>query len=77
MKAFVQYVLGEVLENMYITFLICVVYFCTCFIYRCVEFIVVKLCVFVILCLHCCFYFGCRTAGYKSVFVKSCDRPGG
>jgi len=24
---------------------------------------------------YCCFYFRCRTAGYKSVFGRSCDRP--
>jgi len=30
---------------------------------------------FVVLCGHCCFYFRCRTAGQKSVFGRSCDRP--
>jgi hypothetical protein len=24
---------------------------------------------------YCCFYFSCRTAGYKSVFGRSSDRP--
>ena len=33
------------------------------------------LCVFVVLCVYCCFYFRCRTAGWKSVFGSSCDRP--
>ena len=37
--------------------------------------IVVILCVFVVLCVNCCFYFKCRTAGYRSVFGRSCDRP--
>jgi len=27
------------------------------------------------LCVYCCFYFRCRTAGWKSVFGMSCDRP--
>ena len=27
------------------------------------------------LCVYCCFYFRCRTAGFKSVFGRSCDRP--
>ena len=39
------------------------------------EFIVVILCVFFVPCVHCCFYFRCQTAGYKSVFGRSCDRP--
>ena len=30
----------------------------------------------VVLCVYCCLtYFSCRTAGYKSVFGRSCDRP--
>jgi len=29
----------------------------------------------VIICVYCCFYFRCRTAGQKSVFGRSCDRP--
>ena len=33
------------------------------------------LCVFVVLCVYCCSYFRCRTAGYKSVSGRSCDRP--
>ena len=33
------------------------------------------MCVFAVLCVHCSFYFRCRTAGYKSVFGRSCDRP--
>ena len=37
--------------------------------------IVVILCVFAVLCVYCCFYFRCRTAGQKSVFGRSCDRP--
>ena len=28
-----------------------------------------------VLCAHCCFYFRCRTAGQKSVFWRSRDRP--
>jgi len=63
--------------------------FCTCCILRCLVCIVVSclvcivevvcivviLCVFVVLCVCCCFYFRCRTAGYKSIFGRSCDRP--
>ena len=67
-----------------------VVYFCTCCILRCRVYccqlssvyccnflvcIVVTLCVFVVLCVQCCFYFTYRTAGQKSVFGRSCDRP--
>ena len=37
--------------------------------------IVVILCVFAVLCVYCCFYFRCRTAGYKSVFGRFCDQP--
>ena len=36
---------------------------------------VVILCVFVVLCGHCIFYFRCPTAGWKSVFGRSYDRP--
>ena len=37
-------------------------------------------CVFALMCICClsvyhCFYFRCRTAGYKSVFGRSCDWP--
>ena len=28
-----------------------------------------------LLCAYCSFYFRCRTAGYKSVFGRTCDRP--
>ena len=35
----------------------------------------VTLCVFAVQCVHCCSYFRFRTAGYKSVFGRSCDRP--
>ena len=57
--------------------------FCTCCILRCLVCIVVSclvcivviLCVFAVLCVYCCFYFRCQTAGYKSVFGRSCDRP--
>ena len=46
------------------------VYCCSCLM------CVVISCVFVVLCGHCFFfYFRCRTAGYKSVFGRSCDRP--
>jgi len=41
----------------------------------CLVCIVVILCVFVVLCVYCCFYFIYRTAGYKSVFGRSYDRP--
>ena len=33
------------------------------------------LCVFVVLCVYCCSYFRCRTAGWKSVSGRSCDQP--
>jgi len=33
------------------------------------------LCVFVVLYVYCYSYFRCRTAGYKSVSGRSCDRP--
>ena len=33
------------------------------------------MCVLFVLCAYCCFYFRRRTAGYKSVFGRSCDRP--
>jgi hypothetical protein len=66
-------------------FLICLVYivasFKFFFVCNCcclaVCIVVVILCVFVVLCVHCCFmfYFRCRTAGWKSVLGRSCDRP--
>ena len=31
--------------------------------------------IFSTVCVYCCFYFRCRTAGQKSVFGRSCDRP--
>ena len=37
--------------------------------------LLVALRVFAELCVYCCFYFRCWTAGYKSVFGRSCDRP--
>ena len=46
------------------------VYCCSCLVC-----IVVTLCVFVALCVYCCFYFRSWTAGYKSVFGRSRDRP--
>jgi len=33
------------------------------------------LCIFCTMCAMLFFYFRCRTAGYKSVFGRSCDRP--
>jgi hypothetical protein len=33
------------------------------------------LCVLIVLCAYCCLYFRCRTADWKSVFGRSCDRP--
>jgi len=32
------------------------------------------MCICCTMCVHCCFYFICRTAGYKSVFGRSCER---
>ena len=62
--------------------LVCVVVSClVCIVVSClvcivvVVRIVVILCVFAVLCVYCCFYFRCRTAGYKSVLGRSCDRP--
>jgi len=53
--------------------LVCIVVSCL------VCIVVVVLCVFVVLCVCVCvcscFYFRCRTAGYKSVFGRSCDWP--
>ena len=49
--------------------------FSACCILRCLVCIVVILCVFPVLCVYCSFYFRCRTAGQKSVFGRSCDRP--
>ena len=46
------------------------VYCCSCLLC-----IVVILCLFVVVCVYGCFYFRCRTAGLKSVFGRSCDRP--
>ena len=37
---------------------------CTCCVLKCLcVFLLVVLCVFTGLCVHCCFYFRCRTAG--------------
>jgi len=51
------------------------VYCCALSCCSCLVCIVVILCVFAVLCVYCCFYCRCRTAGYKSVFGRSCDRP--
>ena len=48
------------------------VYFCSFLVC-----IVVIFCVFAVLCVYCCFYFRSRTAGQKSVFWRSYDRPPG
>ena len=56
--------------------LVCIVVSCrVCVVVSCLVCIGVILCLFVVLCVYCCFYFRCRTAGYKSVFGRSCDRP--
>ena len=52
----------------YCCYLSCV-YCCSC-----VVCIVVILCVFAVLFVYCCFYFRCRTAGYKSIFRRFCER---
>ena len=44
-------------------------------VYCCSCLVCVILCVFVVLCVYCFFYFKCRTAGYRSVLGRSCDRP--
>ena len=46
-----------------------------CIVVSCLVCIVVILCVFAVLCVYCCFYIRRRTAGYKSVFGRFCDRP--
>ena len=46
------------------------VYCCSCLVCT-----VVILYVFVVLCVYCCFYFRCPTAGQKSVSGRSYDRP--
>jgi len=35
----------------------------------------VKFVVFVVICVYFFFYFKCRTAGYRSVLGRSCERP--
>ena len=61
--------IGVILSCVYCWELSCV-YCCSFLVY-----IVVILCVFVVLFVYCCFYFRRRTAGWKSVFGRSCDRP--
>ena len=63
--------------------IMCVLLQLSCVYYSClVRIVVVVLCVllssYVYLLYYVCiavFYFRCRTAGYKSVFGRSCDRP--
>jgi len=70
------------LERTFVTIYVTVCVFC-CFrvllvdrVYCCSCLVcVVILCVFVVLCGHCFFFFRCRTAGKKLVFRRSCDRP--
>jgi len=45
------------------------------FVYRTVICICCTLYVFVVLCVYCCSYFRCQTAGWKSVSGRSCDWP--
>ena len=52
--------------------LICLVCFVASFKLSCVC--CYLMCI-IVLCVYCCFYFRCRTAGQKSVFGRSCDRP--
>jgi len=63
--------------------LVCIVSYLVCIVVSClVCIVVVVLCVLLssyVYLLYCVciavFYFRCRTAGYKSVFGRSCDRP--
>jgi len=73
------------------TFCTCCILIClVCIVVSCLVYIVVSclvcivvsylvcivvICVFAVLCVYCCFYFRFQTAGWKSVFRRSCDRP--
>ena len=57
-----------------VSFVYCCELSCVCCC-SCLVCIVVILRVFAELCVYCCFYFRCRTAGCKSVFGRFCDRP--
>ena len=80
-RNYIQYFLTVVL----FTFCTCCLLRClVCVVVSClVCIVVVVLCVYSchLMCICCTmcvllfFYFRCRTAGYKSVFGRSCDRP--
>ena len=57
-------------------FVLCLLLYLSCvYCCNCLVCTVVTLCVFFVLCVYCCFYFRRRTAGQKSEFGRSCDRP--